>query len=361
LALEKEPEELQPVAEVDNWNSEIENAWTNFSEILPKSGLQQRVEIEGFVRNRRAQWVAMDQTKRELYNQWKIEKFVQQKDPEQIRLRDLILSMQCLHIPRSHYACPICWHSLTVHKENSADGMRKHCFHAHNLPAYRCHDPITLTLRQMVGQDVMLAAEIENQGTLERIIVRGNYQQCYHLHCQHKSMNGVGMLGHLETDHKKKNPPCMGMWDIILGHLEHNQEATISDLIGAHEAIVCNHPDCGYIAISEKAMLAHNSQQHRSEAQWAKAPLKIHLGTAAPQESTIDPIKEFTDLSTEFFARRNMTKDEAEEVGLKFLQKALEDWAIGVKEKHPTRSEVRMINEDGSFPKMIEEEIIALL
>jgi hypothetical protein len=23
-------------------------------------------------------------------------------------------------------------------------------------------------------------------------------------------MNGVGILGHLETDHKKKNPPCMG-------------------------------------------------------------------------------------------------------------------------------------------------------
>jgi hypothetical protein len=77
LTLERGAEELQPVAEVDDWNAELENAWTNFSEILPKSGLQQRVEIEAFVRNRRAQWIAMDQTQRELYNQWKIEHFVQ--------------------------------------------------------------------------------------------------------------------------------------------------------------------------------------------------------------------------------------------------------------------------------------------
>jgi hypothetical protein len=118
----------------------------------------------------------------------------------------------------------------------------------------------------MVGQDVMLAAEIENQGTIEKVIVRGNYQQCYHLDCQHRSMNGVGMLGHLETDHKKKNPPCTGLWDIILEHLKHNHDATIADLIGSHEAVICKHPGCGYVAVSEKAMLAHNSQQHRSEA-----------------------------------------------------------------------------------------------
>jgi hypothetical protein len=84
----------------------------------------------------------------------------------------------------------------------------------------------------------------------------------------------------------------------------------------------------------------------------------IHLGTAAPQESTTDPIKEFTDMSTEFFGRRAMTKDETEETGRKFLEKALEDSATGVKEKHPTRSEVKLINEDGSFPKTIEEDII---
>jgi hypothetical protein len=104
LTLEQEPEELQPVAEVNDWGAEIANAWTNFSEILSKPGLQQRVEIEAFVRNRRAQWVAMNQEKRELYNQWKIQTFVQQRDPNLIRLRDLIMSMQCLHIPHSHYA-----------------------------------------------------------------------------------------------------------------------------------------------------------------------------------------------------------------------------------------------------------------
>jgi hypothetical protein len=209
----------------------------------------------------------------------------------------------------------------------------------------------------MVGQDIMLAAEIDNQGLPDKIIVRGNYQQFYHLNCQHKSMNGVGMLGHLETAHKKRNPACMGVWDIILEHLEHNPNSTVADLIGTHEAIVCKFPGCGQIAISEKAMLAHNSKQHRSEAQWTKAPLTIHLGTASP-EPEVDPLKEFTDKSTESFRNRNMSKDEAEETGQRWREHTFQGWEVGVREQHPTRSEVKTINEDGTFPKMIEEDII---
>jgi hypothetical protein len=38
------------------------------------------------------------------------------------------------------------------------------------------------------------------------------------------------MLGHLETAHRKRNPADMGIWDIILEHLEHDQNSTIADL-----------------------------------------------------------------------------------------------------------------------------------
>jgi hypothetical protein len=172
LCPEKEPEELQPVMEADSWSAEVDNAWTNFSEILQKTGLQQGVEIEVFVRNRRALWVAMDAEKRDRYNQGKIERFVQQKDPHQILLRDLIMSTQCLHIPHSHYACPICWHTLTVHREASAEAMRKHCFHAHNLPAYRCHDPITLTLRQMVAKTSCLQQSLTTKDIQTRLLLK---------------------------------------------------------------------------------------------------------------------------------------------------------------------------------------------
>jgi hypothetical protein len=36
------------------------------------------------------------------------------------------------------------------------------------------------------------------------------------------------MLGHLEMKHLKKDPPCMGVWYIILEHLEHNPNATVA-------------------------------------------------------------------------------------------------------------------------------------
>jgi hypothetical protein len=45
-------------------------------------------------------------------------------------------------------------------------------------------------------------------------------------------------------------------------------------------------------------------------------------------------------------------------MGRNFFDQAFKDWEQGVKEKHPTRAEVKMINEEGSFPKMIEEDII---
>jgi hypothetical protein len=45
-------------------------------------------------------------------------------------------------------------------------------------------------------------------------------------------------------------------------------------------------------------------------------------------------------------------------MGLDFLQSAFDDWCSGVKEKHPTRAEVKMINEDGTFQKMILEDTV---
>jgi hypothetical protein len=197
----------------------------------------------------------------------------------------------------------------------------------------------------MIGQDVMIAAEVDNRGVLEKVIVRGNFQQCYHHNCQHRSVNGVGMLGHLQTAHRKRNPADMGIWDIIIEHLE-------------HEVIICKHPGCGFVAITEKAMLAHNTHQHRAEAQWTTAPLTAHLGVAAPSELSEDPIKEFNDISSEFFKRKNLTLQEAEELGRNFFLQAFRDWEKGVKEKHLTHAEVKLVNEEGSFPKMIEEDVV---
>jgi hypothetical protein len=208
--------------------------------------------------------------------------------------------------------------------------MRKHCYHAHNVPAYQCHDPITFTLKRMIDQDVMLAAHVDNNGSHEEVIVRGNYQHCYYRDCQHKAQNGVGMLGHMQQSHHKHNPADMGLWDILIDHLAQNHDATIGDLIGHKEAFICKHKGRGYVAISEKAMITHNTQQHRAEAQWARAELGVHLGVAAPSETDVDPAKEYDTLHTKFFAKKEMSVDEANILGKEFLAKALNDWQNGV-------------------------------
>jgi hypothetical protein len=130
---------------------------------------------------------------------------------------------------------------------------------------------------------------LHQDSLIEKIIVRGNYQQCYYRGCQHKAQNGVGMLGHLETSHHKHHLLGMGICDIILEHLEHNHDATIADLIGAKEAIVRKHKGCGYVAVSERAMMAHNT---------------IHLGKATASELAEDVVKEFVALHERFFGKR---------------------------------------------------------
>jgi hypothetical protein len=203
-------------------------------------------EVESHVRNRRAQWVSMNQEKRDLYKLGKTQTFTQHP-AEEIKIRDLIMSMECLHVPHTYYAYPACWANQSVHREPSELDMRKHCCHAHNIQAYQCHDPITLTLKQMVGQDVMLAADAEANGETERIIVRGNYQHCYYKGCQHKAQNGVGMRGHLETAHHKHNPLDMGPWDIMLEYLAQDPDATIADLIGVKKRLFADIRDAAML------------------------------------------------------------------------------------------------------------------
>jgi hypothetical protein len=94
--------------------------------------------------------------------------------------------------------------------------------------------------------------------------------------------------------------------------------------------------------------MAHNTQQHKAEAQWARADLGVHRGVASPSEIEKDSGKEFDSLSAQFFQRKEMTIEEAEIKGAEFFRQAFEDWQNGVKERHPTRAEVKMINEECS-------------
>jgi hypothetical protein len=243
---------------------------------------------------------------RQLYDLWKAQTFAQKKE-EEIKVRDLIMSSECLHLPNAHYACTICWLNQRVHKEPNAVEMRKHCYHAHSLQACKCHDPITLALSRMIGQDVMLSAVLQNE---EKITVRGNYQQCYHRGCQEKSANGVGTKIHMETKHHSSNTPDMGAWDIVLDHLNFNEDTTLADFFGEKQAFIYKHKGCGYVGITEKAMMAHDTQQHQSEAAWERATLTVQLGVAAPPEGSRHPVKQFNNQHEAFLARKDMTLDD---------------------------------------------------
>jgi hypothetical protein len=207
----------------------------------------------------------------------------------------------------------------------------------------------------MIGQDVMLAAVLQNE---ERVTVRGNYQHCYHRGCQEKSANGIEMKTHLEMKHHSASAPDMGAWDIILDHLTQNENLTLADFFGEKKAFACKHKGCGFIGITEKAMTAHNTQQHQAEAAWERALIVVQLGVAGPPEGAQDVVTEFNSQHEAFMARKDMTLEEAEGIGIAWREKSWDEFESGVKEKHPSRAEVKRINEEGSFPKMIKEDIV---
>jgi hypothetical protein len=157
-----EPPEPVPVAlEVTDWDKDLADTCSHFSGCLAKFGLNQRVAIESLVHHRRAQWTQMTKEQRDVYTAWKTQRYAKAQ-PDRIRVRDLIMSPDCLYLPPSHYVCPICWLNQTVYKKTTANGMRQHCFKAHSIQAKSCYGPFTLALGKMIGHDVMLEAEWPN-------------------------------------------------------------------------------------------------------------------------------------------------------------------------------------------------------
>jgi hypothetical protein len=110
--------------------------------------------------------------------------------------------------------------------------------------------------------------------------------------------------------------------------------------------------------ITEKAMITHNTHQHQAEATWENAVLTVQLGVAGPPEGSKDVAKEFNDQYDAFLARKDISIEEAEDLGRAWRDTTFVDFENGVKEKHPSRAEAKRINEEGSFPKMIQEDIV---
>jgi hypothetical protein len=359
LDLYTPPEPVAINAEVSDWDQEVANMWNNFSGCVSKSGLNQRVAVESLVRYRRAQWTQMTKEQRDAYTVWKNQRYATAQ-ADQIEVQDLIMSPDCLYLPPSHYACPICWLSQTVHKETTANGMRQHCFKAHSIQAKSCDDPFTLALGKMIGHDVMLEAEwLDPDGGPPRSrTVRGNYLQCYHKGCNHKAVNGVGMREHLERQHKLHDSLDMRGWDIIMEHLHHNPDLTLDDLFEKKSAHVCEGHNCRFIGMTDKVMISHNLQQHQNQEKWIRATLRVRVGQAPAIPNQENPEESFSEARKSYLERMPRTTQDAEETGLRWRDLTWEEFENGIREKHPTRSEAKKIAEEGSFKKFIEMECL---
>jgi hypothetical protein len=110
--------------------------------------------------------------------------------------------------------------------------------------------------------------------------------------------------------------------------------------------------------MTEKALIAHNLQQHQNQEKWAKATICVQLGVGPPIPSLEDPVKMLSEQMQRYTARKPRTVQEAQIDGEKWLEQCWLDFQEGVKETHPTRAEARRIAEEGSFKKFIQEELL---
>jgi hypothetical protein len=226
---EYQPDPVEPVPEGQDWDQVIEESWEAFRDVLQSTGLEVGWAIERCVRRRREQWTKLSKEDQDRYTIWKTKKFTLRR-PGKIKIRDLMMSFECIRMPQVHYGCPVCWEAQAVHREGNVAEMKKHCYQCHQIPARRCHDPFMLAISRMIGKDVTLAATVSDPEVSFECLIRGGYQQCYYPGCQEKVANGAGMKGHLERAHGKEAPPELGGWDILVAHLKKGMDTTLADV-----------------------------------------------------------------------------------------------------------------------------------
>jgi hypothetical protein len=102
-------------------------------------------------------------------------------------------------------------------------------------------------------------------------------------------------------------------------HLKLDPEVTLDGHFGKKQAIACQNHNCGFIGMTEKALIAHNLQQHQNQEKWAKATLCVQLGQALPMPTLEDPVKASSEQMQRYTARRPRTVQEAQIEGEKWL------------------------------------------
>jgi hypothetical protein len=166
------------------------------------------------------------------------------------------------------------------------------------------------------------------------------------------------MREHLERQPKSHDSLDMGGWDIVLEHLYHNSDLTLDDLLEKKSAHVCEGNNCGFIGMTDKAMISHNLQQHQNQEKWTKATLRARVGQAPAIPNQENPEEAFSEARKNYLERMPRTTKDAEENGLQWRELTWADFENGIREKHPTRSEARRIAEEGSFKRFIEVECL---
>jgi hypothetical protein len=107
VELEELPEEFPVVCVSEDWDAAIPNSRERFKGHLTESWRSLRVAIEAHVRNRRAQRIAINKEQRGRYSMRRSRRCAD-SSADQILVRDLIMSPDCISLPHSDYACPIC-------------------------------------------------------------------------------------------------------------------------------------------------------------------------------------------------------------------------------------------------------------
>jgi hypothetical protein len=84
----------------------------------------------------------------------------------------------------------------------------------------------------------------------------------------------------------------------------------------------------------------------------------VQIGQAPAIPNLENPEEAFAEARRNYLERMPRTTQEAEETGRRWRDLTWDDFVNGIREKHPTRSEVRKIAEEGSYKKFIEEECL---
>jgi hypothetical protein len=291
-------------------------------------------KLEEMVDRMKNLWKAANEEQRAAWNETKRQTFG--TTDLQTKLIDVICSFESRWIPQEHCACPICWESGSQQRFSNLPDFVNHMKNVHHVGWKNVKDYWCMTFTKVLGKCVYRKIT-SGPGHLDTEM--GNaFAICPYPKCKHSQDRGSSFIKHFEKEHKHKTVPAMGIWSLIIDHLQASPDANIAQLLNQKSGFACT--KCAFFSNSQRSVEDHCRMKHApGEAECVPCQSSPAIRPGEGEGDDPDLQMQVDALIQQTQAKHGTwTREEAEETGIRWYHECMARWSQGVQEKNQGES-----------------------